>query len=506
MAPVQLRVLTADGLERMPLDIDDLALRSASDGPGIIIVGPSGSGRSSILRFLGHSAAVSAPNLGARDRLCLFPVLVRANQFAEQTGSIEDLLLGAIRRSGPPVGSTPLPPSFLSDLVEAPGLRLLIMIDGVDEIQNSRDLAEVIDFIGRIQKETGFGRRTRLVVTSRPSTVEHFRYSGLDVYEIQPLGNGAVEVAAHRWLGNEAGSFLNDNAALIESGLGTSPLALSVSLALYEREPRTLPTRLVDLYSLLVEVSVRDWSRAGLADTYGPEVIGNAVDVLGFLALELLRAATVQDRTWLLESVTRYFMQHLRRDQAWAAETAERFARFASEDSLFLRAAGDRLYWTHQSFQDYFAALRLTASAHESGNAVKAIRSRWFDAHRGNAPRFAAAMLPSGIERNQILAEILSSGREERFDFVSRLIVEGTEVPDDLVATLVSDLVARARDQRDEYGTELRPSARASFAFDLLLSLRHIETAATALATIASESDWPTQIRERARAVVGVRR
>jgi hypothetical protein len=498
MAPVQFKVLTDDGVDRMPLDLEDLATRCGSDGRGIMVVGPSGSGRSSMLRYLGYSAAHSSGNLGARGDHCLFPILIRANQVASRTGEIEEQILGAIQKTSGPVGTTRLPSTFLSDLVETSGLRLLIMIDGVDEIQNSRDMVEVVDFIGRIQKEPSFGKKARLVVTSKPSTAEHFRYSDVDVYQIQPLDPNSIEVAARRWFSDRADQFIKDNQPLVQTGLLSSPLALSLALALYERNAEPLPARLVKLYGELVRDTARNWSNPALRDKYGDEIIDNAVDVLGFLALELLRSATVQDRPWILHSVTSYFIQHLKVDPARAGDIAARFVDFAAEDSLFLRTAGDRLFWSHSSFQDYFAAHRLVTASDEAGNAVKAIRSRWFDANRGNAPAFATAMLASEEERMQIVWEIMSSGREERLDFVTSLIIDGAELPDDILEQLVETLVSKSDQEKADYGTMFRPSARRSFAFDLLFSLRHIPQAGAALRAIASGSEWPSHMRGKA--------
>jgi hypothetical protein len=504
MTDARFRVLSGDSANRMPVDESELAARASVPGPGMIVVGRSGSGRSGTLKFLGYSAAEAARNLGTRGHDCVFPILIRANQLAAQSGSIEDQILNAIRKSGPPVGSTLLPSTFLIDLVETPRLHLLILIDGVDEIQNSRDLAEVIDGIGRISRDTAIGSRARLVVTSKPSTVEHFRYSGFDVYEIQALDATAIEKAAQAWLGDRAPSFLSENAALVRSGVLSSPLPLSVGLALYERGRTTLPMRLVDLYGQFVEASAESWNDPVLVESYGSEIVTNATDIFGFLALELLRSATIQDRAWLSQSVGRFFMQHLKADTERAGALAARFVEFASLHGLFLRTAGERLYWTHQSFQDYFAALRLTRSEMELGNAVKAIRGRWFDVNRGNAPRFATAMLSDPDERNTIVDEILASGREERFDFVTRLVVEGTPLPEDTMTRLVDSLEVGVQEQQEEYGTILRPSARKSFSLDLLIALNHVPQAEKALTRIAGDPRCPSVIRENARTSIPV--
>ena len=499
MVPMRFKALTEDGVGRKLLESHDLVVQCESDGRGMMIVGPSGSGRSSILRYLGHSLALGSPHLGGRGRGSLFPIMIRANQLAAREGGIENRILDAIRKSPGPLAGAELPPTFLSDLIETRGLRLVMMIDGIDEIQNSRDLADVVDAIGRIRNETAFGRQTRLVMTSKPAMVEHFRYSDFDVFEIQPLDADAVRAAAERWLPDNADSFRRDNGARVRSGLLSSPLALSIALALYERGGRRLSTRLVDLYRELVETAAGLWSVPRVRDVYGPEIVDRAVDILGFLALELLRSATIQDRAWMRQTAASYFIQDLKAGPDQAADLAERFVEFASKESFFLKAAGDRLYWTHNSFKDYFAALRLTTAEHEAGNAVKAIRSRWFDAHRGNAPAFAAAMLEDEGEQVRIAREILSSGREERRDFLRNLIIDGARLPDDLVRDLIDELLTAAKGECADYGSALRPSPRASFAFDLLVSLAHLPSALGALESIAAGGDWPSQMREQAR-------
>jgi hypothetical protein len=291
---------------------------------------------------------------------------------------------------------------------------------------------------------------------------------------------------------------MENHDALLASGMLRSPLTLSIALALEENRSGRRGARLVDLYSELVAASVERWEADSIRKEYGEPISRNAADVLGYLALELLRAASVQNKDWVVEAVTRYFIQELKVSPDAAPALATHFLRFAEHESLFLRVSGDRLFWSHQSFQDYFAARRLTSSDREAGNAVKAIRARWFDGSRGQAPAFATAML-GNEERETIVREILSSGRPERFDFVTRLLVDGASLPDDVVSTLITDLVARARAERDAYGTELRPSSRASFAIDLLASLGHLEEASRALSRIASESDWPARVKERAR-------
>lgn len=499
MAPIGFRALGERSVERESLTFEGLIARCRGDGNRMMIVGPSGSGRSSLLRFLGHRAAMSAGNPGARGREVLFPILVRANQLASRSGTIEDQILMAIKTSPAPVSRTLLPSTFLSDLIETPGLLLLLMIDGLDEIQNSRDMADIVDLVGRIHSEAPFGPRTRIVVTCRPRTAEHFRYSQFDLFEIQPLSDSAIRTAAEQWLGPDTARFLENNEALLASGMLRSPLTLSIALTLDELRPGRRRARLVDLYSELVAVCVERWEADRIRKEYGDAISRHAADILGYLALELLRAASVQNKDWVVETVTRYFIQELKGTPQTAAPLAVDFLRFAEHESLLLRVSGDRLFWSHQSFQDYFAARRLTSSDHEAGNAVKAIRARWFDGSRGQAPAFAIAMLPRDEEREAIVREILFSGRPERFDFVTRLLVDGTWLPDDLVSTLISDLVTRAGTERDTYGTELRPSPRASFAIDLLASLSHIEKASEALARIVSEGDWPARVKERAR-------
>jgi hypothetical protein len=365
-----------------------------------------------------------------------------------------------------------LPPRFLTDLARSPGVRLLLMIDGMDEIQNSRDIAELVDLIGRIQDAPGFGQEAQLLVTARPSATEYFRYSRFDVCEIQPLSAPSIRVAAERWLGREAGAFLESNRDLVASGLLSSPLVLAVALKLYETGPGELPPRVVELYRTLISRLAAE-RRAELAGKYGPEVADNAVDLLGFVALELLRSATVMDETWVRTTAARYFESHLGLDGDTARARAESFTHFAAADSHFIGPAGSRFFWSHLSFRDYFAASCLVRlSTHEM--AANEIRRRWFDSNWGRTPSFALQLLGDESARLGIVGEVLDSGRPARFAFVTELLREGARLPAGLLEAFVRQLVGEIGREKDLSDADTLGGAVAR---DLLRSLGHLPEA-----------------------------
>ena len=199
LSPTTFRALSSESDVGRTVSIEEFLDRNRKSHRSLLVVGQAGSGRSSLLRLFGFKAAASCRNLGARNQDCLFPILLRANQLTSGEGSVEELILNAVRNSKGRIAQTSLPSSFLTDLAELPGLRLLIMVDGVDEIQNARDLGDLVDLIGRIQADPGFGSRTQLILTSRPTSAEHFRYSDLDVYELLPLDLESVEQTAQKW-------------------------------------------------------------------------------------------------------------------------------------------------------------------------------------------------------------------------------------------------------------------------------------------------------------------
>lgn len=504
LAPTTFKALATDEPDRGPLDIQQLLDRTRRSQRSLMIVGPAGSGRSSLLRFFGYKASLSCKNLGARGEDRLFPILLRANQLTGQESSLQEQILDAIRNSNSLVSGTSLPSTFLTDLAELPGLRLLIMLDGVDEIQNSRDLADLVDLIGAIQQDPGFGAKTQLLLTSRRSLAEHFRFSEVDVYEIQPLGIDSIEMTARQWLGTTAGSFLEQNGHLLESGLLSSPLALSVALTLFERHRSRLPDQLVELYRDLVSVCLESWQNQGLRKVYGAEILDNAPDIMGFVALELIRSATLLCRDWLMKNVARYFVEKHAFTEDKAEEAAGRFDAFASTNSLFLRGARERFYWSHRSFRDYFAASYLVKSLSEDGKVVKEIKGRWFDANWGEIPSLTIQLLGSE-DRVGIVHEILSSGRDARLEFVTGLVRDGSLLPDPLVEKLVDELLLQSTEEQDRYGVNQSSFNGGAFSFDLLLSIGHLDPAHRALEGVASEPGWTEEMQKKAKVRLAIR-
>jgi hypothetical protein len=252
------------------------------------------------------------------------------------------------------------------------------MIDGMDEIQNSRDVAEFVGLVGRIQEAPGFGHRTQLLLTSRPSAAEHFRYASFDVCEVRPLSPDSIRVAAEKWLGAAAEGFLGQNDELVSSGLLSSPLVLAVALKLHESGLSRLPCRVVELYRMLISRLATE-RRDELEGKYGSEVADNAVDLLGFVALELLRSGSIMDESWVRATAARYFSSYQGITGDQAALHAESFTHFAAADSHFIGPAGSRFFWSHLSFRDYFAASALHRSASDGAGMAAEIRRRWFE-------------------------------------------------------------------------------------------------------------------------------
>lgn len=467
---------------RLPPRIEDVLALSRARGRSVLLTGPTGSGRSSVLRALGEGASAAFGNLGALDQgERLFPILLRANQLATDDRAVEDVLIESMERGNEVMTGIDLPERFLSDLASSPGLRLLLMIDGMDEIQNSREIAELVDLIGRIQKAPGFGHRTQLLVTARPSAREHFRYAPFDVAEIQPLGETAIRQAAERWLGDAAEGFLSANAQMVASGLLSSPLVLSVALKLYESEPGRLPGKVVELYRTLIS-KLATQRRDELAGKYGAEVADNAVDLLGFVALELLRSGTVMDETWVRTTAGRYLSEHLGLESGQVETAAASFTHFAAADSHFIGPAGSLFFWSHLSFRDYFAASCLVRLSGSTNEAAQEIRRRWFDSNWGRTPSFALQLLDDENVRLEVIGEVLGSSRAARFAFMTDLLREGAELPDGLVTRFLEALVAEVRTER-ERGPEngLEPAT-----LDFLLSLSHIPEARSAAAELAA--------------------
>ena len=232
---------------------------------------------------------------------------------------------------------------------------------------------------------------------------------------------------------------------------------------------------------------LESWKDRNLAKEYGEDVLDNAMDVLGFLALELIRSATVLHRDWLEETVARFFLEQHRFDEARARDAAARFAMFAEVDSLFLRGAGERYYWSHRSFRDYFAASCLVKSHSDIDELIKEIKGRWFDTNWGKTPSFAIQLLPELNERVSVVNHVLSSGRDQSLEFITELVREDAALSDAVVERLVAALLLKSKEEQDDYGRDPRPAHGGVFSFDLLLSLGHSQVARLALEGVAND-------------------
>jgi hypothetical protein len=221
--------------------------------------------------------------------------------------------------------------------------------------------------------------------------------------------------------------------------------------------------------------------------------------LLGYLALELVRSATLLDKAWVAEKVEQYFAERMGFGAEESQQAAALFASFGETESLFLRKAGDRYYWSHRSFRDYLAASFLVRSAPDADVTIREIKSRWFDANWGKIPSFAIQLLPSAKDRLRIVNDILSSGRDFRLEFVTGLIRDGAVFPDEILNPLGKALLFKAKEEQSAYGIDLMPPNGRVFAFDLLLSIAHLAPMREALKEIAVEEFSNPAMRDAAR-------
>jgi hypothetical protein len=148
----------------------------------------------------------------------------------------------------PPVVDVPRAVHFVLDKSEA-----VLLLDGLDEV----DVELRSRIIGEIES---FGRHIlqgKIIVTCRSGAYGH-QLSGFDILEICPLSISQINSVAQRWLGTDAGLFIELLRDLPYHDVCTRPLMVCQLMTLYKRYGR-LPEQPAEVYRRTVRLFLEDW-------------------------------------------------------------------------------------------------------------------------------------------------------------------------------------------------------------------------------------------------------
>jgi HEAT repeat protein len=308
----------------------------------VLLTGVSGAGKSSLLRmavtelarrWLAGTAGDVPVRVSASD-------LLRPAPFAAQLGEAVHGSLGGHLLN-------PLPPGFFGEPPMA-GARWLILVDGLDEVDDREDRRSVVDLLRRHRS-----KQYRFVVATRPLSEGERSDLGMRGYELQPFETAQLLDCAQHWCESarlpDPRASASDYLAQIErAGMrepARLPLMAGLTCQLYLNS-RTggLPTRRHDVYEQFVY----------LMRTHEPDY--EVFDLLPRLAWARREGATEPAVDLILQ-----WMGGERADGTPGRIRARIVREGLRASGLMYETAHDFVF-LHQSFQEFLSARHITAN------------------------------------------------------------------------------------------------------------------------------------------------
>ncbi|RKN46722.1 hypothetical protein D7294_00385 [Streptomyces hoynatensis] len=436
----------------------------------LLITGEAGAGKSTLAGHLVRSlCGVWLRRSSIREAPVAEPVVplrLSASLLAAESGSwSERLCRAAMNTLGGGLVAAP-PVSLFAG--RAQGARWLIFVDGLDEIADWRQRAELIRTLARhAHRDSDY----RLVVTSRPlppTELAPLREAVAGEFEIQPFGEPELKSYAHKWFDQQRARIRNPAAAadrflgeLVEEGelkeLVRNPLLATIALVNATLEPSLPPAagRLA-LYEGFLE-RLRDRATYGAQAAF-PDWLADSADEL-VRALARLRTEGEED----LAAAARDWV----RGRPAAGPLPPRWEGrlpAALVGTGLLVAVGDQLRFLHQSFAEYLAAVAYAEEIPAEGPGLEAWVRR---ACRGAEQSLALFVLcrwaaRPGCAPDRLLEQVFAHPGPERTLLAGTLLAEGVNAGPEQAGRVIRRLADLCR------GDDTGDSAKAADALSAL--------------------------------------
>ena len=470
-----------------------------------------GGGKTMLLKRLAVAYAdpqrrkIASDLLPKRD---LFPVLIRCREWRDHIRSPIPTLL----KSLPDITGQANLAGFADALI--PLLkkgRVLLLVDGLDEIHNNADRTTFVEHLESFLEEY---ESIRLVVTSREagfSLVAPCLTRFCEKFRVAPLDAQAITMLCHHWhllMTGDSPKSLAEGRALAECMLNTTalrrlaenPLLLTMLLVVKHGAGRLPPDR-VSLYGRAVEVLLDTWNIKG----HEALNLKEAVPQLACVAFELMRqgkqTATESELLTLLQDARKKLPQIGR----YAKDSPYEFLKRVELRSSLLLEAGHQLeggqtvpfyQFRHLTFQEYLAAVAAVNGhfiGYRTNNTVLTplqpflTREEWKEVipmaavlAGKQAEPLVEALVARGKQLSQeLIAERDFQGKSQWVGFPSKLpapvarltqcLIEEAEASQEILPDTLQLIVLFARGCRSEddwialsrgpYGDELRHQA-----------------------------------------------
>ncbi|HEU5475182.1 MAG TPA: hypothetical protein VFV67_31445 [Actinophytocola sp.] len=386
------------------------------------------------------------------------------------------------------------------------GVRWLILVDGLDEIPDSRVRGEIIRTLAQHARS---GSDYRFVVTSRilpESELSPLRIGNVGNYVIQPFGRAELEQFARQWFtaqgvesaAKETERFIRETSDGRLRELVRNPLLATIAAVSAVKEPdRPLPASRISLYERFCGYLSGD--RSGNRNTVAqlrhhhhddPERIGcvlwlhshrlQIVSVLARRRLESQEALWPVAQEWVREQVG----EDIKLIDGWEDHLWEELI-----GAGLLVAAGRELRFLHQSFAEFLSAQSHANIIGEDFADLEVwIRRGLKEAERTFALfTFSLWASKPGHDISLIVERLLSSYDSRRVLLAGRLMAEGIVIGHDIADRIVDRLVALARNAEE--------FSQAIEAVDVLGALYDYPWVADRIEALASLSVLPVARR-----------
>jgi Trypsin-like peptidase domain len=364
------------------MDIQELLRR---DHSGALIIGGPGSGKSSMLRDVLERAATSWLSLAPQD---FVPILIPARALAEPLEFAASIAQGLRQELG-----SRLDTSGLDALLEnepMPGVPWLVLLDGVDEVVDARNRAQIFE---AVEQRLG-DSRYRFLLTTRMlerGEMDALRNKGLLSFEIQPFDSGQLRVLAERWF---TALDLPDVPELVDrfsrqivdsrvTQLARYPLIATIICIIFAKNPgQELPRSRVEIYDEFIRLLLgKPFSQvlAGehlkeLTRPYGnraqqavEELLGELKQTMEAVADERMSGAEGS----LLALAEKHTTKYQKTGLVPASEWREIVREMLRQSGLVSETTDGDFVFNHQTIMEYLAACYIAAGARMD------VRQRW---------------------------------------------------------------------------------------------------------------------------------
>ena len=353
----------------------------------VIIQGIGGIGKSMLLTHLFLSSAESADTDGT-------PILLSLKDYKENTCNIVDFIWKSIKEYDAEISQL--------DIINAlQNKGLILLLDGLDEIQSSIRDAFNQDLEAFIKSYPG----NTIIMTSRP-VYSFLSYSKFSLFDIQELTKSqAIELVEKLEFWDEDGkrSFLE---ALDKSlyyshrQFASNPLLLTIMLMTYSSFGE-VPAKMHVFYSKAYETMARlhDASKGSFKRPLHTELTPEEFSKL----CAQFCARTYKDE--VLEFDFRLFSAYMNKvlektDRAYRDIPPRDFLLDLTDNLCIMYHEGEKYYFIHRSFHEYFAALHFAseydAKLDKVGKFFESMKNRSFT---DKTFEMLYDMIPEKVER-----------------------------------------------------------------------------------------------------------